>query len=38
GPDGRTLFYEYDALGRLQRVRDEQGRILSENEYRYARP
>lgn len=38
GPDGRTLFYEYDALGRLQRVRDEQGRILSENEYHYAPP
>ncbi|NVO86803.1 RHS repeat protein [Hymenobacter sp. P5252] len=38
GPDNRTIFYEYDALGRLLRVRDEQGRILSENEYRYARP
>ncbi|MFD2787865.1 RHS repeat domain-containing protein [Hymenobacter rubripertinctus] len=38
GPDGRTIFYEYDALGRLLRVRDEQNRVLSENEYRYARP
>lgn len=38
GPDGRTVFYEYDPLGRLQRVRDEQGRVVSENEYHYARP
>ncbi|WP_215136294.1 RHS repeat domain-containing protein [Hymenobacter sp. ISL-91] len=38
GPDGRTVFYEYDALGRLLRVRDEQNRVLSENEYQYARP
>lgn len=38
GPDGRTSFYEYDALSRLLRVRDEQGRILSENEYQYAQP
>lgn len=37
GPDGRTIFYEYDALGRLLRVRDEQNRILSENEYQYSR-
>lgn len=37
GPDGRTIFYEYDALGRLLRVRDEQNRVLSENEYKYAR-
>ncbi|QIL78374.1 RHS repeat domain-containing protein [Hymenobacter sp. HDW8] len=33
---GRTSFYEYDALGRLLRVRDEQGRILSQQEYQYA--
>jgi YD repeat-containing protein len=32
-PTGRTLTYEYDALGRLQRVRDEKGRVLSEQEY-----
>ncbi|SMC00676.1 YD repeat protein [Hymenobacter roseosalivarius DSM 11622] len=36
GPDGRTSYYEYDALGRLLRVRDEQGRILSQQEYQYA--
>lgn len=38
GPDGRAVFYEYDAQGRLQRVRDEQGRVLSETEYQYAHP
>jgi|GEM_PF-1868307 len=37
-PTGRTAFYEYDGLGRLQRVRDEQGRLLREQEYHYARP
>ncbi len=36
GPDGRTLFYEYDGLGRLVRTRDEQGRILSQKQYHYA--
>lgn len=36
-PSGRTTLYEYDALGRLLRVRDEQGRILTEQEYKYAR-
>lgn len=35
---GRTTTYEYDALGRLVRTRDEQGRILTEQEYHYARP
>lgn len=35
-PSGRTIFYEYDNLGRLLRVRDEQGRVLTEQEYRYA--
>jgi YD repeat-containing protein len=36
GPDGRTTFYEYDSLGRLIRTRDEQGRILSQQQYHYA--
>jgi YD repeat-containing protein len=35
-PTGRTIFYEYDALGRLLRTRDEQGRILSQQQYHYA--
>lgn len=36
GPDGRTTTYEYDGLGRLVRTRDEQGRILSQQQYHYA--
>ena len=36
-PSGRTTTYEYDALGRLLRTRDEQGRILSQQQYHYAR-
>lgn len=35
-PTGRTLTYEYDGLGRLVRTRDEQGRILSQQQYHYA--
>jgi YD repeat-containing protein len=37
-PDGRTFFYEYDGLQRLVRTRDEQGRILSQQQYHYAQP
>lgn len=37
-PSGRTTTYEYDALGRLLRARDEQGRILSQQQYHYAKP
>jgi len=37
-PSGRTTTYEYDALGRLVRTRDEQGRVLSQQQYHYARP
>jgi YD repeat-containing protein len=36
--NGRSFFYEYDALGRLLRTRDEQNRILTQTEYHYARP
>jgi len=36
GADGRTIFFEYDALGRLVRTRDEQGRMLSQQQYHYA--
>ena len=35
-PSGRTTTYEYDALGRLVRTRDEQGRVLSQQQYHYA--
>ena len=34
-PTGRLITYEYDALGRLVRTRDEQGRILSQQQYHY---
>lgn len=33
---GRTIFYEYDGLGRLVCTRDEQDRILSQQQYHYA--
>ena len=35
-PSGRTTTYEYDAVGRLVRTRDELGRILSQQQYHYA--
>jgi YD repeat-containing protein len=34
-PDGRSQVYEYDGLGRLMRTRDEQGRILTQQQYHY---
>ncbi|MDX9790458.1 MAG: RHS repeat domain-containing protein [Candidatus Kapabacteria bacterium] len=34
-PKGQTTTYEYDSFGRLERVKDHQGNILSENEYHY---
>jgi YD repeat-containing protein len=37
-PSGRTTTYEYDALGRLLRTRDEQGHVLTQQHYHYARP
>ena len=36
-PSGRTITYEYDGLGRLIRTRDERGRVLSQQQYHYAR-
>ena len=35
-PSGRTIYYEYDEFGRLNRVKDEDGRILKEHRYHYA--
>ncbi|WP_236943108.1 RHS repeat domain-containing protein [Hymenobacter sp. PAMC 26628] len=35
-PTGRILTYEYDGLSRLIRVRDEQGHLLSQQQYHYA--
>lgn len=37
-PSGRTTAFEYDGLGRLQRIRDDQGRVITEQQYHYARP
>lgn len=37
-PTGRTTTYEYDSQGRLVRTRDEQGRVLSQQQYHYAQP
>lgn len=34
-PSGYTLYYEYDELGRLLRTRDEQGHILTQQQYHY---
>ncbi|NAS29693.1 hypothetical protein GTQ40_01800 [Flavobacteriaceae bacterium R38] len=34
-PSGYTMTYEYDAFNRLERVRDGDGHILSENTYHY---
>lgn len=34
-PRGYTMYYEYDALNRLEYVKDADGNILSENKYNY---
>jgi len=34
-PKGYTLYYTYDAAGRLQFVKDKNDNILSENQYNY---
>lgn len=34
-PKGVTIFYDYDASGKLKSVKDNFGRILSENEYHF---
>ncbi len=33
--NGRTQYYEYDGLGRLVGVRDDEGNLLEQHEYRY---
>jgi len=34
-PKGMKTTYEYDSFGRLKEVRDNDGKLLSENEYHY---
>jgi hypothetical protein len=34
-PKGYTVYYEYDDLNRLVRVKDADGKIMSENKYHY---
>lgn len=34
-PKGYTVYYEYDGFNRLEYVKDDEGNILSENEYHY---
>jgi len=34
-PKGMKTTYEYDTFGRLKEVRDNDGKLLSENEYHY---
>jgi len=35
-PKGEKTTFEYDFFGRLKAVRDSEGKILTENEYKYA--
>ncbi|WP_418639269.1 hypothetical protein [Winogradskyella sp.] len=34
-PKGYTTYYEYDPFNRLARVKDQDGKIMSENKYHY---
>ena len=34
-PRGNTVYYEYDPFNRLKHVKDQDGNILSQNEYNY---
>ena len=36
--NGYTVYYEYDAFGRLTRVIDHDGNVVSANSYNYRHP
>lgn len=36
GPAGRITYYEYDVFGRLKRVKDANGKVISDICYNYA--
>lgn len=35
-PDGQMTYYEYDDLGRLKLIKDQNGHVLQAYDYRYA--
>ena len=37
-PNGNTVYYEYDSFGRLSRVVDHDGSVISTNSYNYRKP
>ena len=37
-PNGNTVYYEYDSFGRLTRVIDHNGSVISTNSYNYRKP
>ncbi|RBL88135.1 hypothetical protein DF182_31950 [Chitinophaga flava] len=38
GPNKQTVYYEYDGLGRLKLIKDQNGKIVKQFEYQYQRP
>ncbi|WP_343672643.1 hypothetical protein [Chitinophaga sp.] len=37
-PSGKTIYYEYDAIGRLKVIKDLNGKILKQFSYQYVQP
>jgi len=35
-PNGKTTYYEYDTFGRLQFIKDDQGKIIKKYDYHYS--
>jgi YD repeat-containing protein len=35
-PNGKTTYYEYDTFGRLQFIKDDQGKIVKKYDYHYS--